>query len=144
MSDNLNQFLSENICFVTKGLGFYCTLCKVNLKTRTTQTLDRHLNSKAHQIKELLIDRSNDQDDSNFNFELCKAFVESGVPLSVVDKTPMINFFQKQFQQKLPCYECLRKNYLTKVYDSTITKIKRKILGHNVYFIIDESRDIYR
>jgi hypothetical protein len=45
--------------------------------------------------------------------------------------------------KKLSDASTLRKNYLNDVYNKAINRIKQKIKDESLYFIIDETRDIY-
>jgi len=69
--------------------------------------------------------------------------LQSGVGLNIVNSPPLKSFLETQMGKKLSDASTLRKNYLNDVYNEAINRIKQKIKDESLYFIIDETRDVY-
>jgi hypothetical protein len=151
----LKQILSENQDVILKNKNLYCHSCEITIDCKTkhqTTRLSKHLKSKAHcdnkklkKKKNVFIDEAleNNKTKNLFNFELTKALLQSGVGLNIVNSPPLKSFLETQMGKKLSDASTLRKNYLNDVYNEAINRIKQKIKDESLYFIIDETRDVY-
>lgn len=78
-----------------------------------------------------------------FSYGLTQALIQSGIGLNIVDLKPFKDFFETQCGRQFPARTTLRKNYLQKVYEDNMQQIKNAIKNECLYFVIDESRDLY-
>ena len=87
MSKKIIEFLKTNEFLKLKENQFYCELCCKVLNDKSYYKLSRHVNTYKHE-KQLELNSKKNQDNSKFDFkyDLCKALVQSGIPLSVVEK----------------------------------------------------------
>jgi hypothetical protein len=83
----------------------------------------------------------NNQFRNEYFADLTKAFVESNIPLDKLDKHSLREFFKKYMKRDISTTQNLRQNYVTKIYENVISKI-REVLGDNsIYLIVDETTD---
>ena len=79
---------------------------------------------------------------SNFNMELCRAFVDADIPLWKLQNTSFRSFLEKYMKREIPDESTVRKYYIEKCYKETVTTIRQNIADNNVWISIDETTDI--
>lgn len=132
-----------------------CKYCAdiVNIRDgHIKQCLDEHLKSKTHlkksngQQQKSIESSINKLKESNsnlneFNLELTRSFIESGIPLEKVGHPSIKSFLEKYSKKTVYSRQVLQKNYMDKLYEDSIDQIKNDIGSSNVYFIVDETTD---
>lgn len=73
--------------------------------------------------------------------ELCYAMVATNIPFHKLQSTPFKSFLEKYTNKQIPDESTLRKNYLNICFNSTMSEIRKKIQGHFIYIMVDETTD---
>ena len=81
------------------------------------------------------------ESNNEFKSDLCTALVASNIPWNVVNNATFNNFLKKYTGQPIPNESTLRKNYLDKCYQQSITKIRDSLKDDNVWISVDETTD---
>ncbi len=144
-STYLEDVLKNNANIIVNQSIIQCLCCDYKIKSKNNKInlLKKHLKSQTHKDKEF--NGNNIQefkpDKSEFYYDITKVFDQTGIHLNNVSKQPLINFFQKYLGRKLPHYNTVNGNYLNKVYQDILDKIRNEIKDKKLYFIIDETKD---
>jgi len=106
------------------------------------QSLKRLANKPKQQtIAESLQYSSGYNEQQQFNFDLCKALVQSDIPLNKLQKDGFRTFLEKYCNRRVPDESTLRKNYVTAVFKESVQKIKKLVGNNNIWFTVDETTD---
>lgn len=81
---------------------------------------------------------------SEFNNDLCKTFLESNIPLHKIDHPSMIAFLEKYTSRSIPGMSTLRRNYVPRLYEQLIEKLRAKAAGKRIWVSLDETTDVER
>lgn len=102
-----------------------------------------HCNRVLQCAEENDYDSENEHEESveNFNYELCRAMIAVNMPWTSLNNEVWKNFLEKHTGQPIPNESTLRKNYLNKVYDDIIKKIRLEIGDSCVWISVDETTD---
>lgn len=84
---------------------------------------------------------SGSERNNQFHFDMCKAFAAANIPWNVIENPTLKSFLEKYCHEKIPSESTLRKNYLEKVYDSTLDKIRSEIGDSCIWVSVDETTD---
>ena len=76
-----------------------------------------------------------------FNTQLCKAMVESNIPLNKLQHKSFKTFLETFCNKHIPDESTLRKNYVASIYQDVIQKIKSIIGDNYIWFSVDETTD---
>lgn len=79
--------------------------------------------------------------DNPFYYDLAEFFIGCNIPFSKLDSSICRQFIKKYIGTHAPDESTLRKNYLPKIYNTTIEKIREKIGDNWIYIQADESTD---
>ena len=150
LCDYVNDYGGEDV-LQTNGKFIKCKICNSDLGSNKIPPkrfqIKQHVETEMH-LKNLQLKKSKQpmiefktNEENNFNMDLCDTFVSCDIPLFKVNHVKMKNFFKKHFQINLPDESTLRKNYLTKIYDRSISEIKSKLINHKIWVSIDETTD---
>jgi len=139
------------------GIKLMCKLC-VNEISFTHKhgnyNVDHHFKTKKHQEKkdkmdgtaQEFIEKSFQKSELN-NFkneyfaDMTKAFIEANIPLEKLNHPSLGQFLQKYTNRDNPKPSTLRNNYVSKIYENVIIKI-RLVLGDSaIYLMVDETTD---
>ncbi|XP_018497322.1 uncharacterized protein LOC108865122 [Galendromus occidentalis] len=78
---------------------------------------------------------------SQFNMDLCDAFVSAGIPLWKLENEKLQNFLRNHARQEVPSSSTLRKGYLRSIYEDKPEYIRSRVAGKYIWISIDESTD---
>ena len=97
---------------------------------------------KSGPVQSLLAECSRRTDSrEEFMMELCYAMVATNIPFHKLQSTPFKSFLEKYTNKQIPDESTLRKNYLNICFNSTMSEIRKKIQGHFIYIMVDETTD---
>nr|XP_042895595.1 uncharacterized protein LOC122268878 [Parasteatoda tepidariorum] len=74
--------------------------------------------------------------------DLCRSFVDAGIPLWKLENKSIQAFLQKYTNQSVPCESTLRKTYLDDCYTEILKTIQNEIGTKNIWLSIDETTDV--
>jgi hypothetical protein len=96
-------------------------------------------NDSTQEFIEISLERmENNQFRNEFFADLTKAF-ESNIPLDKLDKHSLREFFKKYVKRDIPTPQNLRQNYVTKICENVISKIREALGDNPIYLIVDET-----
>ena len=78
---------------------------------------------------------------SDFHKNFCEALVSANTPFSALNNAELKSFLELHFGRPIPDESTLRKNYLSRCYDDTISKIRGQVHGKKIFTSIDEMTD---
>jgi Protein of unknown function (DUF 659) len=149
----LNRFVLEYPeDFNTDGTILYCKVCEVPVSVTKKFQVIQHLNTGKHSRMKLLKNSKTQQllptafstagpKRSQFNEDLCKAFLSANVPLGKLKNEDFRLFLEKYTQNIIPEESTIRKNYVSHVYKEAINKIREKVGENNIWVSLDETTD---
>ena len=85
---------------------------------------------------------SMDNKSSDFHINFCEVLVSVNIPYSKLNNAKLKSFLELHFGRPIPDESTLRKNYLPKCYDDTISNIRGKVHGKNIFVSIDKTTDV--
>ncbi|CAH0562763.1 unnamed protein product [Brassicogethes aeneus] len=133
----------------------FCRACVKMIQCEKKYNIIQHLKTTLH--KECLKKFTNKSKQSTigeslastgqneqreFYFDLCKAMVQSNIPLNKLKNTNFKTFLEKYCKLHIPEESTLRKNYVSLVYNETIHEIKELIGSNYIWFTVDETTDV--
>ena len=83
-----------------------------------------------------------DNKSSDFHKNFCEALVSANIPFSALNNAKLKSFLELHFGRPIPDESTLRKNYLSKCYDDTVSKIRGQVHGKQIFVSIDETTDV--
>jgi len=150
-SSKLNKFVAEyKGIFSTDGLVLFCLKCNVKVNGEKRFTVIQHLSTGKHKSavqRTNLLEKnqtliSNATSKSPFFQEMCYAMVSADIPFNKLNNKCFREFLEKYTKQTIPNESTLRKNYLSDIYDRTITNIRNYISNQKIWISIDETTDV--
>jgi hypothetical protein len=96
---------------------------------------------KQQTLQESVASTSRQNEQFQFNFDLCRMMVQSNIPFKKLDKGPFQQFLQTHCNRHVPAESTLRKNYLEPVFREVCNKIKQRIGSNYMWFAVDETTD---
>lgn len=141
---------------VLDGDRIFCKACSRIISCFKKFQVDQHAKTpshiaKVHKMKsgpvQSTLKRSleaspyNNHGQSEFNEDLCRAFLAANIPLNKLTNPHLKDFLQKHSKFNTPDESTIRKNVIEKVFTSTTDKIKKDIGDNYVYIIVDETTD---
>ncbi|KAG7160244.1 hypothetical protein Hamer_G029594, partial [Homarus americanus] len=99
-----------------------------HLKTSKHIRLEAVKSNSAQKEQQLLLACSSKSgpDRSQFNADLCKAFVLADIPLHKLNNRCLKSFLEQYTGKKVPDESTLRKNYVSQLFKDTMEIIRRK------------------
>lgn len=137
----------------------YCLFCDCSVSGRTLNQVKQHIATTKHQKGK---ERKNRPDQSAsqsmistyvgqrgptlscFNIDLCKTFLEANIPLYKIDHPSIIAFFEKYTSHSIPGMSTLRRNYVPRLYENLIERLRAKAVGKRIWVSLDETADVER
>lgn len=152
---NLNGYVREyGDVFKTDGSVLFCNFCEKNVNADTRSQVSQHIATSKHiksaSLKKLptqqllnLQNVTNSQGSavSPFFKDICHAFVAADIPLNKLQNPVLKQTLEKYTKLPIPHESTVRKNYLPKVYQETISKIRQHIGDSCIWVSMDESTD---
>ena len=84
------------------------------------------------------------QRQSQFSLDLCKAFIDAGIPLFKIENPTLKNFLQKYTREQVPSESTLRKSHVDICYNETVNRIREAVSGKKIWISVDETQDSCR
>jgi len=81
------------------------------------------------------------QRQSQFSLDLCKALMDSNIPLWKLENPSLKAFLEKYTKEHIPCESTLRKNYVDAVYLGVMNRIRSEVQNKHIWISIDETTD---
>ena len=152
----LNDFVREfgSDAFSTDGSVLFCKACDKSVNLEKKFFVCQHVHTAKHQTAAKKREPGNQQTSllttfctstsckSTFSLELCKAFVDAGIPLSKLENTSLKLFLEKYTNQHIPSESTLKKNYVDTNYVLTMQRIKDEVKDKKIWVSIDEMTDV--
>lgn len=133
----MEQFVGEFDCFTfVKDKQVYCKICAQTLVYRNKQSLQQHLQTKKH------IQTLSGPSHKEFYDDLCQAFIDANIPFKKLNNPSLRQFLHKYTNRDIPDESTIRKFYVPRVYDKTISAIKAKISENYLWVSTDETTDL--
>lgn len=126
---------------------------KDNLTTRVKE----HLDSKSHKIndkkrieegrvqlpleKVLDLCAESKKKQEEFLLDLANAFVAANIPLYRLEVPTLAGFLNKYTRFRLPSANTLRYNYVNKLFERTLERIREVVGENDIFMSIDETMD---
>lgn len=150
-----NSYLEEFGRDVLKVIGksIWCIACDEEIKGAFDRksNIEQHLRTVLHQSKtcrkrtaeQATLDSlsSSESKQSRFNKCLCKALVETNIPLYKTNAFPLRQFLREWTNMTVPDESNLRKFYLPPLYDKHLTELREHFAGKLIWVAMDETRD---
>jgi len=142
----------ENV-LMTDGNIIFCKLCEVKINSDKKYNVQQHIGREKHKeaLKKLEAEKHNAVQPfiqqfckSDFNADLCSAFVAANIPLNKLNNEHFRSFLSKYCNKTIPNESTLRKGYFDSCYTNTITKIRDAVNGQKIWVCIDETIDSVR
>ena len=154
LSGKLHGYVREfsESTFLTDGTILLCKICEKTINHEKKYFISQHVSTAKHksaaakmigQKKISLIstvDTSSNRQ-SQFSLELCKAFMEAGIPFWKVENKSLRKFLEKYTKETVPSESTLRKTYLSVCYEEALQRIRAEVGGKKIWISIDESTD---
>ncbi|KAG7175948.1 CGG triplet repeat-binding protein 1-like 13 [Homarus americanus] len=117
-----------------------------HLKTSKHIRLKAVKSNSAQKEQQLLLACSSKSgpDRSQFNADLCKAFVSADIPLHKLNNKCLKSFLEQYTGKKVPDESTLRKNYVSQLFKDTMEIIRRKACGKKIWVSLDETTHYVR
>ena len=152
----LNDFVKEfgSDVFSTDGSVLFCKVCEKSVNFEKKYFISQHVQTAKHQnaanktkpgdqqTSLLTTFSASTSRKSTFSLELCKAFVDAGIPLWKLENKSLKLFLEKYTKQVIPSESTLRKNYVDTLYDLTMQRIKEEVKDKKIWISIDETTDV--
>lgn len=152
----LNDFVREfgSDVFSTDGSVLFCKVCEKSVNFEKKYFVSQHVQTAKHQTAAQKTKPGNQQTSllttftasssrkSTFSLELCKAFVDAGIPLWKLENKSLKLFLEKYTNQQIPNESTLRKNYVDTNYALTMQRIKDEVKDKKIWISIDETTDV--
>jgi transcriptional regulator of met regulon len=151
LNDLVREFGSED--FSNDGSILFCKACEKTVNHEKKYFVSQHVatsihkrsierkRSKSQTTIRSVYDAASSSRHSTFSSELCKAFVDAGIPLWKLENESLRSFLTKYTKQHIPSESTLRKNYVSSHYDSTMEEIKTFVQDKKIWVSIDETTD---
>ena len=131
----------------------YCNTCDREIKTghgHEKERLDEHKKSARHVellskrkfVQTSIVSMVNSNHANDFNFQLVKAFIEAGIPLSKVNHRSIKQLFEVRCNKKIYDRRHLTRKYIPVLFEESVNEVRQFVGENYVYFIIDETPDI--
>lgn len=152
VSRYLREFPNEH--FRGDSSVLYCTCCDRPVSTSQRFQIVQHIATAKHQenkqkkktLKQVLLTGSPSTASSSTGNELfkdlCRAFIQADIPFHKLNNVGLRNFLEKYIGKKIPDESTIRKNYLSTIYNETISKIREIINEGPIWASIDETTDV--
>lgn len=144
----IQQFLNEfgTDVFSRNANSLHCKICNKNISVKKKYSVTRHLGSVQHKKN---ISSSDDaasislelQNESSFSSDLCKAFIDAGIPLFKIQNNSLRSFLEKYTNQNVPCESTLRKYYVDRHYNAKINEMRNALCDKKIWVSVDETVD---
>ncbi|KAG7173974.1 Translation initiation factor IF-2-like 25, partial [Homarus americanus] len=142
--------------FTTDGSVLFCKYCEAPVTASKKFQVQQHLKTSKHirleavksnsaqKEQQLLLACSSKSgpDRSQFNADLCKAFVSADIPLHKLNNKCLKSFLEQYTGKKVPDESTLRKNYVSQLFNDTMEIIRRKACGKKIWVSLDETTDV--
>ncbi|KAE9536129.1 hypothetical protein AGLY_007352 [Aphis glycines] len=116
-----------------------------NLAFNTTYRAAKHKESKIRRqkFKQQFFACTTSLGNKNFFIsELFRAFIHADIPISKLENKSLNDFLTKYTGQLIPDESTIRKNYITEIYQETLSSIRNIIQDGPIWISIDETVDI--
>ena len=139
----LNKLLESGIITLINTM-IWCTVCNQKLAKNST-IIENHLKTSKHKRKSKIKEEfKNNTEISSQEFnDLLITLIKSNISLNVVNNNEFCEFIKKYCGREVPSFKHLSR-YLPKVYNTKMTTIQNIIKNKNLYFILDEARDLFK
>lgn len=147
----LKQWILGNADFTSDGNVIFCQPCGKDVKCKKKFQLEQHTKTSAHlaakvrktlTVQALLTNMRPVSQANTFSVDLCKALVCSNIPWNKLNNPSFRAFLEKYcVNQNIPDESTMRKNYLDKIYLSTIEEIRNSIGDNFIWVAVDETTD---
>lgn len=151
----LNGYVREyGDVFKTDGSVLFCNFCEKSINADSRSQVSQHIATSKHtkcaSLKKLptqqLLKRENVTNSqgpaySPFFKDICHAFVAADIPLNKLQNPVLKQTLEKYSKLSIPDESTVRKNYLPKVYQETMSKIRQQIGDSCIWVTMDETTD---
>lgn len=153
-SKKLDSFVKEfgSDVFSTDGSILFCKACEKSVNFEKKYFISQHLETSKHKTAKDKKDGKTptliptcfqlSSRKSEFAMDLCRSFVDAGIPLWKLENKSIRAFLQKYTNQSVPCESTLRKTYLDDCYTEVLKTIQNEIGTKNIWLSIDETTDV--
>lgn len=151
----LRSYVAEyNNDFTTDGSVLFCKVCDVPVAATKKFQVDQHVKTVKHtKLKSVkntapqqtLLSAASFKSGpklSEFNKNLCSAFVSAGIPLYKLRNEKLKEFLEHYTKQIVPDESTLRKNYVPVMYQQSLEEIRAKIGENYIWVALDETTDV--
>jgi hypothetical protein len=144
-SSKLNAILNTGIITIISAVHVYCTVCDQKL-VKHVPNIRHHLQTPKHlRNKKIKNNFKNDENSAqDFYIDLIIILIMCNIPFNVINNKWFRDFIAKYCGRQLPNESLLRKKYFPQIFDKFIKLIRNYINGKDLYFILNEARDLYR
>lgn len=77
-----------------------------------------------------------------FFADLCDALVSANIPLHKLQHEKFAGFLKKYTNERIPDSSTLRKNYVSRIYENCLEKIRGKVGENNIWISVNETTDV--
>lgn len=153
MRSKISKWIKDYSFLTTDGIVVFCKYCDKQVPCIKKFQIEQHLGTALHKdsalkpkqfqcVQTLLPNHTNSTSAASvFSEDLCKALVAAKIPWQSLNNPVLHGFLRQHCKQNIPDESTLRKNYLPKLYDSTIHNIRQIIANNCIWFAVDETTD---
>ncbi|KAG7171882.1 CGG triplet repeat-binding protein 1-like 1, partial [Homarus americanus] len=152
----LNDLVWEFGCdvFSTDGSVLFCKVCEKAVNFEKKYFVSQHVQTAKHQTAAQKTKPGSQQTSllttfsapssckSTFSLDLCKTFVDAGIPLWKLEKKSLKLFLEKYTKQQIPSESTLRKNYVDTNYALALQRIRDEVQDKKIWISIRETTDV--
>jgi len=153
-SAKLRQFVVEffSDVFKTDGKVLYCIICDQPVPVSKRFQVLQHLNTSKHKKYNNLVEKlkktfikntiKNQNKQPSFAFDLCQAMLEFDIYLWKLNHPSFKSFLKKYTEKCVLDQSTTRKNYVSTIYENTISRILLEICDGPILVSLDETTDV--
>ena len=143
--------------FKTDGNKIYCKVCDDAVSADQKCQIEQHTRSSKHKsalekmrsgtsgvqqfISESFQSQVENNGKSEFEYDLCEAFISANIPLDKLENEKIKALIKKYTSYKVPAISTVRAKHLPKLYNKTLEIIREKIGEHKLWISVDETMD---
>lgn len=132
----------------------FCKYCSCTVNADKTFLVSQHVGTARHKkavelrngssskSQTLLTEFKQPPKMNEYNADLCKALLDTNIPLYKVNHPSFSGFLEKYTKKSTPSETVLRQKYVPSIYDDCIEKLRSKAEKNYIWVSIDETTDV--
>lgn len=151
LNDLVREFGTD--IFSTDNCVLFCKVCEKAVNHEKKYFVVQHVQTAKHKSAAEKTSKDKSQAcllttftasssrKAEFSSDLCKAFIDAGIPLWKLENQSLRCFLEKYTKEHIPSESTLRKNYVDTNYNTTVQSIRDSVADNKIWISIDETTD---